>query len=138
MDKAGCEGCHSVDSWHMVNFDHNHTSFKLEGIHNKVACLSCHKLDDVAGEQQWHFKDVSKECSSCHEDIHQGQFSRLDQNVDCARCHSPVDWLADRFDHEKDSVFSLKGAHQYVPCNQCHKPEEKNGSDKPSDCRNHG
>jgi len=126
-DKSGCEGCHSVESWHNVSFDHSSTAFPLEGKHSKTGCISCHAQQDAAVKQQWHFKGVNKECSNCHEDIHQGQFSRLNQNVDCARCHSPIDWLADRFDHEKDSNFSLRGAHQYVPCNQCHKAQERNG-----------
>jgi len=77
--------------------------------------------------QTWHFQGVSKDCYHCHNDIHQGQFSRQNQNTDCARCHSPVDWLADRFNHEKDSYFSLQGAHKYVPCSKCHKSEVRNG-----------
>jgi hypothetical protein len=122
---TGCETCHAVDSWHNVNFDHSVTQFALQGKHRQVQCISCHRKDNDI-PQRWHFQNVSTECFSCHKDIHQGQFSRANQNTDCAQCHSPVDWLADRFDHEQDSRFSLKGAHSYVPCQKCHKVAERN------------
>ncbi len=41
--------------------------------------------------------------------------------VDCARCHDTVDWLAEKFDHDRDSRFSLAGAHAKVACRACHK-----------------
>ena len=42
--------------------------------------------------------------------------------VDCSRCHVPQDWLAEKFDHNRDSKFEIKGGHINVPCKSCHKP----------------
>jgi hypothetical protein len=41
-------------------------------------------------------------------------------SVDCARCHVTVDWLAENFDHDRDSRFALRGAHAKVACRACH------------------
>ena len=40
--------------------------------------------------------------------------------IDCARCHVTADWLAENFDHDRDSGFALRGAHATVACRACH------------------
>src|SRR5207237_9757936 len=41
---AGCEACHSTDSWKdLQRFDHAKTSFPLLGAHRATACIDCHK-----------------------------------------------------------------------------------------------
>jgi hypothetical protein len=127
VQNSGCEGCHSIESWRTVYFDHNKTGFSLESKHKQATCRQCHFQETALKSAQWHFEGLSKECSSCHKDIHQGQFSRQNQPTDCGRCHSPLDWLADRFNHEKDSFFSLQGAHKFVACDKCHKVGQVNG-----------
>ena len=74
------------------------------------------------------FKLKSMECISCHTDIHKGQFNDTKGKTDCSKCHRPVDWFAEKFNHENHSTFSLKGAHSQVPCQECHKMEEVNGT----------
>jgi predicted CXXCH cytochrome family protein len=52
-----CLNCHDgKDS--MVNFDHNTTSFPLDGPHAQVSCAGCHKRPN--------FKDIPIQCDHCH------------------------------------------------------------------------
>jgi hypothetical protein len=45
--------------------------------------------------------------------------------LDCARCHTPEDWrkLRDEldFEHEKETGFALRGAHDALACRDCHR-----------------
>ena len=130
-----CQFCHSVQSWRAVEYDHSHTNFKLEGRHLTTPCNSCHQnkqTDPVTANIV--FKIGKQECQECHSDIHMGQFSLSDSpgkeksnNVQCDRCHKPFDWIAINFDHNRDSRFDLQGAHQKLPCSQCHKTNLING-----------
>ncbi len=114
----GCEHCHRVERWDLVSFDHAITNFKLEGRHQKVACRECHKPD---ARGVFKFAGVPVKCEVCHEDVHLGQFKTASGAIECERCHTPQDWIARKFDHNRDSKFKLSGAHAKVPCNDCHK-----------------
>jgi hypothetical protein len=126
VGKDGCEFCHKVDSWSDISFNHDGTKFPLKGQHEKTNCISCHKKDGKVVDS-WAFTDIGSTCSSCHKDQHQGQFASRSGEIDCAKCHTSTDWFAEKFNHEKDTRFSLKGGHQFVSCNACHKTETKNG-----------
>ena len=105
------------------------TGFDLEGRHLVANCLDCHKRS----ENEVFFTGAARHCSGCHQDIHRGQFSDLmtadRQAVACDRCHVSVDWLAEKFDHNRDSRFTLKGGHERVACVACHRPLES-GNDR--------
>lgn len=120
---AGCEACHSEKSWHdMARFDHSTTSYALVGAHRTVRCADCHKPDKPGGSLKLvNFKAAPSRCYGCHEDVHAGQFSAPGPPADCAPCHNSVKWKPSLFDHETGTTFSLKGAHQEVPCRDCHK-----------------
>lgn len=122
--KTGCEFCHSTNSWNGVQFDHSQTQFLLEGKHKFVNCNNCHKNNNGLYHT---FKPLSQECSSCHEDIHKGQFKDSQNKINCAKCHNPIDWFAEKFDHEIHSNFKLQGAHSNVPCEKCHQSEKSFG-----------
>lgn len=129
---GACAVCHTEDSWRRLattaGFDHDRTEFKLEGRHRNAACISCHKpvAATKASPVKVPFKVPARHCNACHQDVHRGQFA--DRPVpgtkapDCARCHVATDWLAEKFDHEKDSRFPLRGGHEQVACNKCHLP----------------
>lgn len=124
-----CESCHSLVSWQQLKpFDHSQTRFDLTGGHRALGCLSCHIVRNPDERPRTvAFKTSSEKCDGCHEDIHEGQFQRGTEKVDCARCHNTSRWLATEFDHEKTN-FSLQGAHKDVPCRLCHKAQrEANG-----------
>ncbi len=125
----GCEHCHSVDSWTRVSFDHQATKFPLEGRHLSAKCGDCHRPIRKGTElERLQFLGMTPLCRDCHTDIHLGQFQEAGapDGIRCERCHTSKDWLAEKFDHNRDSVFKLDGAHQRVRCEQCHKNAVKN------------
>lgn len=114
-----CEDCHTERDWKEARFDHGKTRFALRGKHADVVCKDCHV---VAGKQV--FKDLPMTCISCHrkDDFqkppkgHRGLFGEK-----CEACHSEKDWKTIHFNHERDGKFALKGKHESVRCEACHK-----------------
>ncbi|MFQ5864124.1 MAG: cytochrome C [bacterium] len=119
---GGCTSCHQTTMWQDTKFDHNRSRFPLKGKHAEVECRKCHKLVDVGSrKERILFRPMKMACSDCHKDIHLGQFSQRGQPAKCEKCHIPVLWSTLLFDHNRDSLFRLRGAHEKVRCNQCHK-----------------
>jgi hypothetical protein len=121
--KAGCEACHSTDSWKdLRGFDHAKTDFPLLGAHRATACIDCHKPPAMETNLlNVDFKAAPTKCEQCHEDEHGGQFMNVARVTPCGECHDSARWKPSQFDHEKRTSFSLKGAHQNTPCAGCHK-----------------
>ncbi len=119
---ANCESCHSLDEWSAINFNHDKTKFKLIGKHQDVSCTKCHFSNEKLPHQ---FVVLSESCESCHDDNHNGQFSAK-YNNNCSKCHSPVSWAVDNFNHS-ETRFPLDGEHKNVQCAGCHKETEING-----------
>jgi hypothetical protein len=119
---AGCEACHTTGSWHTISgFDHSTTSFLLLGAHRAVVCSGCHLPENLQTTlKNVDFKKAPARCEGCHEDAHASQFSKYGNPPRCDDCHNSMRWRPSTFDHEAGSAFSLKGAHQAVPCAQCH------------------
>ena len=116
-----CEGCHKTKDWQeTIFFDHSNTKFALAGRHVAVKCAGCHKVAEQAGVRTVPFAPTSRQCETCHEDPHQGQFKSTSDRVICAECHTANDWRPTQFDHNLHSDFKLDGAHANVPCNLCH------------------
>jgi len=141
MGEAGCEACHRVESWRASTFDHATTRFPLEGRHEHTGCVQCHSRPSPAGESgRLSFSGLERSCESCHRDPHEGQLA-IRAATRCERCHSPADWSASRFEHQRDASYQLDGAHLRVPCAGCHPTETHGGRAfvryKPlaSDCR---
>ena len=126
LDSGNCLGCHAVDAWDLISFDHNRTQFELIGAHQEVRCAKCHI--DESGQsfkESQLFTGISSECSTCHQDSHRGQFA--EGNVtDCRRCHDENAWVPSHFDHDS-AAFVLDGAHINVDCGKCHIPTIENG-----------
>ncbi|MGI9233229.1 MAG: cytochrome c3 family protein [Woeseiaceae bacterium] len=90
-----CGSCHNSNDWAMTSFDHNqHTNFVLDGGHEHLACVDCHR-DPTASAT-----DVPSSCGGCHvtDDVHQGQFG-----LQCEQCHSTTSF---------EDVESLGGRRQ--------------------------
>ena len=64
--KTDCERCHTNDNWKPEKFNHNNARFKLDGKHEGLACIKCHKPTDTLVKNYivYKFKDIS--CASCH------------------------------------------------------------------------
>ncbi|HPF36578.1 MAG TPA: hypothetical protein P5571_00690 [Candidatus Krumholzibacteria bacterium] len=117
-----CTGCHGVESWRPATFDHASTGTVLTDAHARAACRACHA--GAAPDDAPRFAATPTACAACHQDIHAGQFAADDAPPACDRCHVTRDWFAERFDHERDSRFALRGGHERVACDRCHQPLE--------------
>lgn len=106
-----CASCHSEERWKKPKtFDHSKTRFPLKGAHEKVTCAVCH-----IGER---YKDLPHACVDCHkiQDPHKGR-----NGAKCETCHGEVKWKTVKFNHTKDTKFPLRGAHEKVKCDVCHR-----------------
>lgn len=131
MLTAGCEFCHSVETWRKITFDHSTTGFPLVGKHDQNECMSCHVRENLGTpDEKIKMAPLARECELCHKDPHRGQFTLAvveqtapDVRIKCSRCHTPDAWKSLTFDHNRDARWALDGAHQKVACNLCHKPQ---------------
>lgn len=134
----GCSLCHSEhhgESFALVNarsfalagspdpgaFDHELIGFGMHGKHLELACSDCHENADVevldAGTTR--FIGLDQNCSTCHEDPHEGRMERS-----CAECHGQ-ETFQDFEEFEHDERFALIGSHSDVSCLQCHNTENE-------------
>lgn len=124
-----CEQCHNGGTFKTSTFTidkHQKSSFPLTGDHLAVACNDCHKPIAPATKAVYHFSHLS--CTTCHEDIHHGEFAtRMSQlnsagkPLGCEACHSTKQWNdLSKFDHGT-TKFPLAGSHRAVDCIECHK-----------------
>ena len=100
------------------SLQHTSSRFKLKGKHAGLNCSDCH-VESVENP----IDSLSCECSSCHTDVHNGQFAvrYYEKSLTrCERCHSADGWREPTFDHNRDSKFALTGAHTRVDCWECH------------------
>ena len=107
-----CADCHTASGWKKTEFDHKDTDFPLKGAHKETRCSSCHINQE--------YKDTPKLCIDCHQinDSHRGNFGKK-----CDDCHNSVKWTEGKFDHDKNTDFSLFGQHKKTSCNSCHLAE---------------
>ena len=118
---ALCERCHNPNTWLVPDMAQRHrqTRFPLMGPHLNAPCQSCH-----VNQQVQEYVGTPVECFSCHRQQYdataQPAHRQAGFSIDCIQCHVPTSfqWGAG-FDHQR-TVFPLVGAHQAVPCSQCH------------------
>ena len=96
-----CENCHTTTSFSPLRaqpeFDHNQTQFPLRGMHQNVACNSCH-VSRV-------FTEAGTQCATCHADFHRRQFG-----AQCENCHTVQGWrVATRSVQDHLNRFPLVG-----------------------------
>ena len=119
-----CLACHDGVDRFGKNFTHNHFSFRTDGKHAQVDCVSCHTNARTLTD----FASAPQDCFSCHQkdDAHQTRFG-----TDCGACHSPEGWTPAKFDHNL-AAFKLEGEHAEAACEDCHQNGVYQGT--PSDC----
>ena len=64
--ETDCKRCHITESWFPEKFNHNNTSFPLEGRHAEIACRECHPASIVNGKTKITYKTGKFECIDCH------------------------------------------------------------------------
>ena len=110
-----CDACHTSESWSVerdsISFDHDSTSFALEGRHMIIDCRQCHT--------DLEFTRAESNCTACHLDIHQQSVG--DQ---CARCHNSSSWFVNNITElHRQTSFPLQGSHAIANCTACHTSE---------------
>jgi len=140
----GCLACHTVRTFRPSTADvaaHGKFSFALDGAHRATACVECHdefkrpvpatrsSLLQAAGGMAPLTFEAKHDCVACHEMPHGRQFDARKDKGRCDACHGTDAFApASNFNHDKDATFSTRGAHERVPCNQCHPvdPQSRN------------
>ncbi|HEX7529099.1 MAG TPA: cytochrome c3 family protein, partial [Thermoanaerobaculia bacterium] len=119
-----CATCHTETGFKPAKFDHTaRTKFALDGKHATTACAACHK---AAGAQAGvrlalrvvDFRGATKECVSCHVDVHKGKLGTT-----CQTCHVTASFKLSAFQHPRQPEF-FQGAHAGVACEKCHLSEK--------------
>lgn len=145
--ERGCVACHDARAFRPSIADvpaHSTFGFALEGAHRATACVECHEeMKLVPGARrsslvrsgssfgELRFETKKKECTDCHQTPHGDQFDARKDRGRCEACHTVEAFApAGRFNHDRDASFALKGAHEGVPCNQCHPTDLKSGNPK--------
>lgn len=144
---GGCAACHGSKSFRPAVMDpalHARFAFTLEGAHLATPCVGCHVemratpaartlVLDAKGVASLPFTTAARTaCASCHETPHGRQFAARPGNGACESCHTVTSFRsAERFDHERDARFSLKGAHARVACGRCHRAPPGRGAPQP-------
>ncbi len=119
-----CSRCHQESSWgDSIAFDHDLSKFPLIGLHASTPCEECH----ISAR----FQDAPKACIDCHreDDPHKASLG-----TDCALCHTPNAWSLWRFDHNRQTDFTLDGAHENLSCDGCHRTPLSQHARVASDC----
>jgi Class III cytochrome C family/Cytochrome c7 and related cytochrome c len=119
-----CARCHGENSWReKVKFDHDLARFPLLGMHAVVGCEECHTSRA--------FRDTERSCVGCHSkrDVHEGKLG-----PSCEVCHTPNGWKLWKFDHTTQTSFPLRGAHEPLDCERCHRTALDGGSSLPTSC----
>lgn len=130
-----CGACHTAVSFRPSLVDaaqHERFTFRLDGAHRAVACVSCHetlRAPKAASTLLSAAKAIApypvlparpRTCESCHQNPHGEQFAGR-KDARCEACHGVESFApATRFDHERDAAFSLRGAHAKAACAACH------------------
>jgi hypothetical protein len=114
-----CESCHVSETWNTIYFEHKRTGFELLGKHKTAGCRECHILVDEQKNKIHVFKGLNKSCDNCHVDIHLGQFTETNGEVNCLNCHTNKNWNPTRFNHD-NAKFKLDGSHKKIECEKCH------------------
>jgi len=142
--QAACDRCHVVQGWIPVRYelaDHQKSRYPLEGAHRAVACDRCHVKDprleqrvlpSARAQMIRERRPVraspfpmdrnldTKRCTTCHKDVHQGQFAARMATEGCSACHEVSTFVKTRFDHGRDTKFPLVGKHAQTACGSCH------------------
>jgi hypothetical protein len=138
-----CTACHDARAFRPSTVDvaaHQGYGFPLEGAHRAIPCVACHAEMKAprartstliaAGVKLPELRfQASRVCADCHRTPHGNQFAGRPDQGRCDACHTLDSFIpAGRFDHNRDTRFSLKGAHEQVPCNRCHLPDRAGGA----------
>ena len=120
-----CSQCHSLKGFTLFSYtieQHNLSSFPIQGSHNAIPCIDCHKK-----QKNWNFRGIGKNCKDCHKDIHEATIdAKFYPGANCKICHNEIRWADVSFAHSK-TEFNLTGAHLKKDCRACHIKQDSKG-----------
>jgi hypothetical protein len=134
-DNDACRTCHAFVAFRPSSVDiaaHQKLGYPLEGAHRAIVCVDCHAdmKNETAGSTliaaqnrpaPMPFTAEHDQCEDCHENVHGSQFVGRTDGDACEVCHGLETFEpATAFDHDRDSIFALEGAHADVYCKACH------------------
>jgi hypothetical protein len=116
-DFGKCESCHQTAGFAPSSFDHQTTRMPLVDGHQVVACQNCHLAKVLAPKPA-----QLQQCSTCHADVHQGQFAKANTPRLCTECHGTKSWKPSNFSlaQHANTKFALTGKHAAMACVGCH------------------
>lgn len=132
-ERAGCVVCHAAE--HELFRDerlalspqqHAASGFSLGPPHAELECASCH-APELANFAERYPGRGQDECSACHADPHEGQFTTGPfAGGECIACHSRQHFDPHEFDLDKHAraALRLEGAHAAAECSACHEDPE--------------
>ena len=89
-------------------------------------CKHCHPEHNGRDFNIIHWNNAP--CSTCHKDVHKGQFEGARYGNRCESCHTVNGFMPSTFTlmRHRETRFPLSGAHGAIFCGECHKrPTEK-------------
>jgi hypothetical protein len=117
-----CVDCHAVDRFQPSHFAHaeHEKIYSLEGGHASVACSACHLPNPERRVAR--YAGTTRQCRTCHDDVHAGQFGAEVASSDCASCHDPSaeSFRILAFAHGDRTGYPLVDAHSLPDCSACH------------------
>ncbi|MEZ4415530.1 MAG: cytochrome c3 family protein [Gemmatimonadota bacterium] len=67
FEGRACTDCHNENAFVVPGFDHDQTSYPLDGAHRDLACASCHLQEEAPdGRAFIRFRPLASECRDCH------------------------------------------------------------------------
>jgi hypothetical protein len=128
-----CSACHNETGFTVSTYTvarHQRAKYPLEGRHQQVACLDCHRKNPPGvpaaqlGSAAVLMRPAFAACQDCHRDDHGGQLAGRTDTGACSACHTPAAWRPSTFTvaaHAK-TRFRLEGRHTEIACGACHGP----------------
>jgi len=115
-----CDTCHSTTDWTGATFNHNNTTFPLQGYHALPAptmtCAMCHVNNN--------YTSLSTDCYSCHKSDYTGTTNPNHISAGfpttCITCHTTwvtTNWLGATFNH---TWFDVNHGKANGVCATCH------------------
>lgn len=126
-----CLICHNTTNWSQSTFDHNATSFPLNGAHRATECIACHSTG---------YTGTPTECYDCHKADYDGVTNPNHKagnfSTDCTDCHNENAWTPSTFDHDNLYFPIYSGIHngEWSNCSDCHKDASNYASFTCFDC----
>jgi hypothetical protein len=121
-DGGDCGACHTEEGYKPATYkvaEHKASDFPLTGRHAATPCAKCHPGAGIAVN----YRPRHGACIDCHPDAHKGQFQNAPWKNGCQLCHGTDAFRPSTFRlaNHQATRYPLAGAHEAVPCGDCHK-----------------